>query len=180
MDSLKDLTSKLFSKVMNLSTETADIDPIIYRKKVDDLETHTSEEQRKTEDSCYMLIERWRSFGHDSTDAVLLRKIDHFYYVLSGLSKLPRGYVSLDASRPWIVFWTIHSMELLGTLKELPVHIVERCVKWLARCQHPTGGFGGGPQQLPHLAPTYAAVSALCILGASHDYDQGRDAYSYT
>ena len=36
---------------------------------------------------------------------------------------------------------------------------------FLASCQHPDGGFGGGPQQLPHLAPTYAAVAALATLG---------------
>jgi protein farnesyltransferase subunit beta len=34
------------------------------------------------------------------------------------------------------------------------------------RCQSPKGGFGGGPGQYPHLAPTYAAVNALCILGS--------------
>ncbi len=28
-----------------------------------------------------------------------------------------------------------------------------------------TGGFGGGPQQLSHLAPTYAAVNTLAIVG---------------
>lgn len=31
--------------------------------------------------------------------------------------------------------------------------------------QHPEGGFGGGPYQLAHLAPTYAAVAALVALG---------------
>ena len=36
---------------------------------------------------------------------------------------------------------------------------------FLGSCQHPDGGFGGGPQQLPHLAPTYAAVAALADLG---------------
>lgn len=28
----------------------------------------------------------------------------------------------------------------------------------------------GGPGQLPHLAPTYAAVLALCILGTEEAY----------
>ncbi len=37
--------------------------------------------------------------------------------------------------------------------------------------QHPEGGFGGGPYQLAHLAPTYAAVAALVTLG-------GQDALS--
>uniref|UniRef100_A0A8C6ZVQ9 Prenyltransferase alpha-alpha toroid domain-containing protein n=1 Tax=Nothoprocta perdicaria TaxID=30464 RepID=A0A8C6ZVQ9_NOTPE len=36
---------------------------------------------------------------------------------------------------------------------------------FLRRCQSPQGGFGGGPGQQPHLAPTYAAVNALCIIG---------------
>lgn len=37
------------------------------------------------------------------------------------------------------------------------------------RCplQHPDGGFGGGPYQLAHLAPTYAAVGALVTLGGA-------------
>ena len=29
------------------------------------------------------------------------------------------------------------------------------------------GGYGGGPQQMPHGAPTYAAVLALCTIGTS-------------
>lgn len=39
------------------------------------------------------------------------------------------------------------------------------CIDTLKRCQHPGGGFGGGPGQLPHLAPTYASVNTLAILG---------------
>lgn len=31
--------------------------------------------------------------------------------------------------------------------------------------QHAEGGFGGGPGQVPHLLATYAAVSALAIVG---------------
>lgn len=39
------------------------------------------------------------------------------------------------------------------------------------RCQSEDGGFGGGPGQLPHLAPTYAAVNALCSLGTAEAYN---------
>lgn len=42
--------------------------------------------------------------------------------------------------------------------------------QFLTRCQSPTGGFGGGPGQHAHLAPTYAAVNALCILGTEEAY----------
>jgi protein farnesyltransferase subunit beta len=41
-------------------------------------------------------------------------------------------------------------------------------VQFLQRCQDPGGGFGGGPGQLPHLAPSYAAVATLVTLG-SHE-----------
>jgi protein farnesyltransferase subunit beta len=41
----------------------------------------------------------------------------------------------------------------------------------LKRCQHPDGGFGGGAGQISHLAPTYAAVNALAIIGTQAAYD---------
>ncbi|MEQ2171034.1 hypothetical protein GOODEAATRI_006511, partial [Goodea atripinnis] len=42
--------------------------------------------------------------------------------------------------------------------------------QFLAHCQSPTGGFAGGPGQHAHLAPTYAAVNALCIIGTEEAY----------
>ena len=39
------------------------------------------------------------------------------------------------------------------------------CLPHVQRCAHPSGGYGGGPGQLPHLAPTFAACSALVTLG---------------
>lgn len=42
--------------------------------------------------------------------------------------------------------------------------------QFLSRCQSPQGGFGGGPGQHPHLAPTYAAVNALCIIGTEEAF----------
>ena len=41
---------------------------------------------------------------------------------------------------------------------------------FLMHCQDASGGFAGGPQQLPHLAPTYAAVSALMVAGTEEAY----------
>lgn len=38
-------------------------------------------------------------------------------------------------------------------------------INFLRACESPTGGFGGGPLQLPHLAPTYAAIAALVSIG---------------
>ncbi len=40
-------------------------------------------------------------------------------------------------------------------------------MKFLNTCQAETGGFGGGPGQIAHLATTYAAVNALCTLNSN-------------
>lgn len=50
------------------------------------------------------------------------------------------------------------------------ITIFSSVCQFLARCQSPAGGFAGGPGQHAHLAPTYAAVNALCILGTEEAY----------
>ncbi|TSR99406.1 Protein farnesyltransferase subunit beta [Bagarius yarrelli] len=74
----------------------------------------------------------------------------------------------LDASRPWLCYWILHSLELLE--EPVPASIASDVCQFLSRCQSPTGGFAGGPGQHAHLAPTYAAVNALCILGTEEAY----------
>lgn len=106
---------------------------------------------------------------------------------------------SLDASRPWIIYWCVHAMDMMqhqlseaetkrcvllfckhrlfdGLHEQMHLHactlsaprwytnMASECVILLM--SHLTGGFGGGPGQLAHLAPTYAAVNALAILGS--------------
>ena len=92
-------------------------------------------------------------------------------------------------SRPWIVYWTLHSMSLL---KKPPVDLFPRCVgpyfffsipclstsiflsadlhrrfilDFLKRCQNRSGGFAGGPgqvtQSLAH-AHVYTAIFHDC------------------
>lgn len=41
----------------------------------------------------------------------------------------------------------------------------------MIKCRSPSGGFAGGPGQFPHLAPTYAAVNSLCIIGTERAYE---------
>jgi len=50
----------------------------------------------------------------------------------------------------------------------------QRCIATLLSFQNPTGGFGGGPGQISHLAATYAAVSTLGLLtSGAHDLGDG-------
>ena len=113
----------------------------------------------------------------------LLVRHRHVAYLRRGLERLSSGMACLDASRPWLCYWMLHGLELLGAP---PVDLGPRCVSFLRRCHalpretgagaadggnafvslgHGCGGFGGGPGQLSHCAPSYAAVLALCTIG---------------
>lgn len=100
----------------------------------------------------------------DVSEGLLLNREQHVSYLHGGLQYLPSGFIVLDSSRPWICFWIVHSLALLDA--PLPPQVpADAITAFLAQCQDPEGGFGGGPMQLPHLAPTYAAVACLVSLG---------------
>ncbi|KAL3800304.1 hypothetical protein HJC23_003600 [Cyclotella cryptica] len=183
------------------------------------------------------------SSSHDLDPyAIRLMRSAHINYLVNALSNpLSRGFVSLDASHPWMVYWCLHSLDLLGyfdhdasdsadnasrILHDVEVmqkgQLLKRVVSTLQACwteawvdlptadvmgdvrltqlwrqqqnqqrqqkqledvgtqcnqqqkqPHDTslisilaGGFGGGPNQMPHCAPTYAAVLALSIVSS--------------
>ncbi|KJE89422.1 farnesyltransferase [Capsaspora owczarzaki ATCC 30864] len=110
------------------------------------------------------LSEAERKAAQDRLAACELRRIQHVKYLKRGLfMPFPAGYVSLDASRPWLCYWSVHALALLGA--ELNVEQAEQVVQFLKRCRNPDGGFSGSPQQLSHLAPTYAAINTLVTIG---------------
>lgn len=98
-----------------------------------------------------------------TTDGIHLDRDLHVAWLQRGFQQLPTNFAGLDASRPWFVFWVSHALEVLGAYDQQ--HWAPKVASFLAHCQHPDGGFGGGPGQLAHLAPTYAAVAALVIAG---------------
>jgi protein farnesyltransferase subunit beta len=140
-----------------------------------------------------------RSGVHDDAEELALERDAHAHYVCGGLGELPAGaapilalalslslpvfltdvlrppslragFSSLDASRTWICYWVVHSLALLG--RPMPAApAAADVVAFIAACQHPGGGFGGGPYQLPHLATTYAAVCTLVTLGGPEALD---------
>lgn len=95
---------------------------------------------------------------------ITLRRDEHITYLMSAFEGLSHGYAGLDSSKPWLCFWIVHALDLLG--HDLSRRMVVRVAEYLSHCQAPSGGFCGGPQQQAHLAPTYAAVAALCIVGS--------------
>jgi protein farnesyltransferase subunit beta len=134
------------------------------------LQTHTSEQQHDVE---LKVAELYQDLAEcdaaEREELLLLLRDRHTRYLQGGLGQLPAGFVSLDASKPWICYWILHGLALLDN--PLPRSITEdQIIAFLSSCQHPTGGYGGGPGQLPHLAPTYAAISALLTLGGLEAY----------
>jgi len=43
----------------------------------------------------------------------ILHRDKIYAYCLKGLSEMGQAYESLDASRPWLVYWTVHALDLL-------------------------------------------------------------------
>ncbi len=121
------------------------------------LPTRTSQEQQQTEQIVWRLLQRGR-FG-----APTLQRDEHVMYLLSALEGLSPSFAGLDSSKPWLCYWIWHALDLLG--EPVSQRLALRTVEFLRHCQDASGGFCGGPQQLPHLAPTYAAVLTLACLG---------------
>ncbi|WOL10965.1 hypothetical protein Cni_G19725 [Canna indica] len=101
-----------------------------------------------------------------STRSVMLEiwRDKHIEFLTRGLEQLGPSFLVLDANRPWICYWIIHSISLLGD--SLDSELEDRVVEFLSRCQDQNGGYSGGPGQMPHLATTYAAVNTLITLGS--------------
>ncbi|OBZ83092.1 Protein farnesyltransferase subunit beta [Choanephora cucurbitarum] len=141
------------------------------RFKDDKLPTDTSIDQKRTEDS---VLEKFVPYAPNnirkrSVDSIELNRKKHIAYLLKGLQGLGRWAAVLDASKPWLMYWILHSLDLLDyTLDDT---MKQRAIQTLKRWQLPSGGFGGGGDQLAHLATTYAAVNSLAILGTQEAYD---------
>lgn len=123
--------------------------------------TLTSQAQAETEDECA----GW--YADDAGQSPVLLRSKHVAYLNRCLDGLPSSFAALDASRTWILYWIVHALDLLGASPSEHYHGI---VEFLRRCQCATGGFGGGPQQGPHTAATYAAVLALLAVGTPEAY----------
>ncbi|KAK7103387.1 protein farnesyltransferase subunit beta-like [Littorina saxatilis] len=124
--------------------------------------TFSSLEQKEVEESCARVYASFRNRLDIFPDIPILERNNHKEFLLKGLKNLSASYECLDASRPWLCYWILHGLSLLDY--EVSEDHALGIAAFLGKCQHPKGGFGGGPGQFAHLAPTYAAVNALCIL----------------
>ncbi|XP_027154606.1 protein farnesyltransferase subunit beta [Coffea eugenioides] len=126
--------------------------------------TKTQEEQWMVENDVGQIYSSVSSIPPNAQSVFLeIRRDNHIQYLMHGLNNLGPSFSTLDANRPWICYWILHSIALLGD--SLDEELEHSTIEFLSRCQDPDGGYGGGPGQMPHLATTYAAVNSLITLG---------------
>ncbi|KAJ8966127.1 hypothetical protein NQ314_003734 [Rhamnusium bicolor] len=139
------------------------------KNRTESYPTKSSEEQSDVEDSVLKKYEDLHIKLKINPNLPELLKEQHKKYLLSTIVYLSHAYECLDASRPWLCYWILHPLSLMGV--RLDDTRKSHIVKFLGKCQSPSGGFGGGPGQFPHLAATYSAVNALVILGTEEAYN---------
>ncbi|KAL1591694.1 CAAX farnesyltransferase (FTase) subunit beta [Paraconiothyrium brasiliense] len=90
-----------------------------------------------------------------------LQREKHIKFLQKALGDYPAPFAMMDASRPWIVYWSLQGLSVLG----YPIHeYSERVIHTFKIAQHPNGGYGGNYGHLPHLAATYAAVLSIIMV----------------
>ncbi|KAG0212633.1 hypothetical protein BGX33_003448 [Mortierella sp. NVP41] len=142
-----------------------------YGYRDDGVVTESSELQLETEESIrrFFFPYTQESPMPHPIASLELRKLRHVKYVLGGLDHLASYWTSLDSSKPWLCYWILHALDILGY--RIPERLAIRAISTMRHIQSPTGGFGGGPGQDAHLATTYAAVNVLAIIGTKEAYD---------
>jgi protein farnesyltransferase subunit beta len=132
----------------------------------DGLITKTSLEQAR----CAKLVRASfeLNLGQEGSPPPRLWAEDHARWLVRCVgSGLNASYESLDASQPWLMYWSCNALDLLG--RALPSQITQAAAAQAALRTWQSaqkGGFGGGYLQEPHLAPTYAATRVAAITGA--------------
>lgn len=97
-----------------------------------------------------------------------LHRDRHVKFLHKQLGELPPMFKSADPSRPWIFYWCLAGLSLLG--EDVAVYR-SRLIETVRPMQNATGGFAGGFGQTSHLATTYAAVLSLALVGGQEAYE---------
>ncbi|KAK2419686.1 Prenyltransferase family protein [Trifolium repens] len=126
--------------------------------------TVSQRDQWMVESQVFQIYQLFATIPPNAQSLMLeVQRDKHIEYLTKGLHYLGSNFSSLDANRPWLCYWIIHSIALLGEF--IDDELEDNTVDFLNRCQDPNGGYAGGPGQMPHLATTYAAVNTLITLG---------------
>ena len=130
----------------------------------DDLNTETSYVQNDTILEClpYLNGTCGKFDSYNCHGIPHLDRARHIRFLHKSLQSLSSLYVTSDAARPWFFYWALCGLRTLG--EDVTVYR-EQLISTVRPMQNATGGFGGGHGQMSHLAPTYAIVLALSMVG---------------
>ncbi|KAL6252344.1 CAAX farnesyltransferase (FTase) subunit beta [Rhinocladiella similis] len=139
---------------------------------LDSLDTDTSRLQSATISECLPLLNAVEDpsrspFDFNEFGLPSLEKEEHVQFLQENLAEFPAPFVGIDASRPWMVYWALLGLYLLG---EDVSPFRSRVVTTFYSMQNATGGFGGGFGQYSHLAGTYAGLLSLALVGGEEAY----------
>lgn len=127
------------------------------------LVTETSNAQQKTEAVCmpYLLLEESEGLRRNSFGLPHLSRDTHIHCLHNVFKRMPAPYMVMDASRPWLFYWALQGLTILG---EDVSHYKQRLIGTLRPLQNGTGGFAGGFGQNSHCATTYGCILALTMV----------------
>ena len=133
------------------------------------LNTETSQIQDRTIQECLpFLCGTKQGISYNDHGVPHLDRKRHIAFIHKSLRKLPAPYVAADASRPWMFYWALAALSTMG---EDISEYRERLITTVRPIQNRTGGFGGGNGQMSHLAPTYAVILSLAMVGGKEALD---------
>ncbi|PQE16904.1 hypothetical protein CJF30_00003610 [Rutstroemia sp. NJR-2017a BBW] len=132
------------------------------------LNTQTSFLQEQTIQECLPFLAGKVGIPTNTHGVPHLDRSRHVQFLHKSLGKKPSAYVAADASRPWMFYWALAG---LATMGEDISSYRERIISTCRPIQNLTGGFGGGNGQMSHLAPTYAVVLSLAMVGGPEALD---------
>lgn len=166
VDPVSGTTSDRFA--MSTKTARASLVPDLFTQLPPCRDLHTTESSQVQDETIQEVLPFLSglesSVKYNSHGVPPLRRDQHIAFLKKSLGRLPPGYVAADASRPWMFYWALTG---LATLGEDVSEYEQRVINTIRPIQNPTGGFGGGNGQMSHLAPTYAILLSLAIIGGT-------------
>jgi protein farnesyltransferase subunit beta len=133
------------------------------------LNTQTSQVQEETIQECLPFLScKEPGIRYNDHGVPRLDRQRHIAFLHKSLRKLPGGWSTADASRPWFFYWALAGLSAMG---EDASAYRERLISTVRPIQNISGGFGGGNGQMSHLAPTYAIILSLAMVGGDEALD---------
>lgn len=94
----------------------------------DPLSTETTDLQNATREKCLPFLKGIHASqtDHNEHGVPALKRDLHVSYLYESLEDYPSGFVAMDASRPWMVYWALAALAMLG---EDTSHVRDRYVR---------------------------------------------------